>query len=147
MRIGLDLHGVIDRFPEEFALLTRRWVRVYGHEVHVVTGSPWAVAQSQVDRCSICYTHRFSIVDYHRTIGTPMAEKENGWWMEQDVWNRTKGDYAERVGLGIHFEDSLEYAAWFPKTCTFVHVGKNFGEALPIVEDFLNAWDLLRVKV
>jgi hypothetical protein len=147
MRIGLDLHGVIDRFPREFAILTHRWVKVYRHHVHVVTGSPWKVAEPQVERCGICYTHSFSIVDYHREIGTPMVEKENGWWMEQDVWNRTKGDYAARVDLDVHFEDSLEYATWFPKTCTFVHIGQNFGEVLPIIDGFMEVWGSLNTKV
>jgi len=146
VKIGLDIHGVIDRFPKEFSLLTRRWVEDYGHEVHVVTGESWATAKPQVDAVSLSYTHHFSIVDHHRDIGTPMTNTvvgQPGWWMDEETWNRSKGDYATRVGLDIHFEDSLEYAAWFPPSCTFVHAGKNFGVALPVLGDFLHAWDLL----
>jgi hypothetical protein len=145
MRIGLDLHGVIDRFPHEFALITRRWVDICGHEVHIVTGEGWATAERQMD--GFRYTHRFSIVDHHRAIGTKMELKESGWWMPQDEWDRTKGDYAQRVGLSVHFEDTLRYAPWFPPSCTFIHVGRNFGEAMGVVGDFLNAFDLLRGNV
>lgn len=147
MKIGLDLHGVVDRFPREFSILTRRWTKVYGHEVHIVTGEGWASAVEQVNRLVATYTHHFSIVDHHQVARTQMTLKDDGWWMPKESWDRSKGDYAKEVGLDIHFEDTLEYAPWFPPSCTFVHVGKNFGAALPIIGDFLNAWDLFRLKI
>lgn len=141
MKIGLDLHGVIDRFPVELCLATRKWLS-HGHEVHIVTGSSWHAVNQQISDYHISFTHAFSIVDYHREILTPMELKESGWWMEPNVWDKTKGEYAARVGLDIHFEDSIEYARWFPTSCTFIHVGSNFKKSFAFLRDFLNAYDL-----
>ena len=142
MKIGLDVHGVIDRFPAEFALLTKRWLDGLGHEVHIVTGSPWDGAEPQVKKMGIQFSHHFSIVDHHRGVGTIMTNKESGWWMEQETWNRSKGDYAKTVDLDIHFEDTLAYAPWFPSSCTFIHVGRRFDIVQDIVTDFLGAYRL-----
>lgn len=141
MKIGLDLHGVVDRFTREFTLATRKWVSS-GHEVHIVTGSSWASVVRQIDGYGISYTHSFSIVDYHREIKTPMESRESGWWMDPITWDKTKGDYAARAGLSIHFEDSPEYAKWFPPSCTFIYVGSNFERSFSFLRDFLNAYDL-----
>jgi hypothetical protein len=141
MRIGLDVHGVIDRFPREFAWLTQRWVRFHRHEVHIVTGEGWDTAASQVEGRGIVHTNHFSIVDHHRSIGTPMELKDSGWWMPQQEWDMSKGAYAKRVGLDIHFEDTLAYAPWFPSSCAFIHVGKDFETVLKVMRDFNTAFD------
>ena len=144
MRIGLDVHGVIDRFPREFAWLSRRWVNFYHYEVHIITGECWNTAREQVDSKGVVYTHSFSIVDHHRSIGTPMSLGGLGrkeWWMDQEVWDRSKGDYASSVGLDLHFEDTLAYATWFPSNCAFIHVGKDFETVLKVMRDFNTAFD------
>ena len=42
--------------------------------------------------------------------------------MDGDVWVRSKGDYVNKKGINIHFDDSEEYAEYFPSFCTFVKV-------------------------
>jgi hypothetical protein len=111
------------------------------HEVYIVTGEGWDSAKPQVEGRGIVYTHSFSIVDHHRTIGTPMEQKDSGWWMSKETWDRTKGDYAARVGLDIHFEDTLAYAPWFPSRCAFIHVGKDFETVLKVMRDFNTVFD------
>ena len=128
MLIGLDIHGVIDRFPETFCKLSERWVK-NGHEVHIVTGQEWEAVRTTVDTHGIQYTHHYSIVDHHKNIGTPMYTRsdKDGWWMDKDIWMRSKGDYAMYADLDIHFDDSVEYAKYFPSSCTYVIVPrKNF---------------------
>jgi len=61
--------------------------------------------------------------------------------MSERDWIMTKGLYAARIGLDVHFEDSLEYAPWFPPSCTFLHVGKDFATALEIFQDLGIAFD------
>lgn len=143
MKIGLDIHGVIDRFPLEFAWLSRKWVKTHGHEVHIVTGESWETAKAQVEDRNICYTQVYSIVDHHRLIGTPMKLDADGWWMNAETWNRSKGDYARLVGLDIHFEDSLRYAPWFLNSCTFIHVGEDFEKSILAIGDFHTAFSFL----
>lgn len=128
MKIGLDIHGVIDRFPRDFALLTKRWVEDFGHEVHIVTGAPLAEVSEQIK--GITYTHLFSIVDHHLSIGTPMEFRKTGWWMADDVWKASKGNYASTVGLDVHLDDTLSYAASFPESCMFIYVDLEFADAL-----------------
>jgi hypothetical protein len=139
MRIGLDFHGVIDRFPDEISILTKRWINL-GHQIYIVTGESEITATVKVEALHVPYTHFFSIVDYHKGIGTPMELRDSGWWMDQETWDRTKGDYATVAGLHFHFEDTLKYAPWFPSSCTFVHVGSNFVSTLGVLKDFYDAF-------
>ena len=135
MKVGIDVHGVIDKFPKQFSLLTNYWVHTCGHEVHILTGSPWDKAIGKLN--NIAYTHHLSIVDHHASIATPMELRSNGWWMSEVAWNRTKGDYATKVGLSIHFEDTLAYAPWFPSSCMFIHVGQSRNGVFSALEDFV----------
>lgn len=128
MKVGLDIHEVIDKFPEIFIPLTEKWVN-RGDEVHILTGQSLDEVKSNLQ--DIHYTHFFSIVDHHKKIGTSMWNDDprgKGWWMDRDVWMRTKGQYAKGSGLDIHFDDSLEYAEYFPSTCTFVWVQDSIDE-------------------
>ena len=132
MKIGLDLHGVIDKFTEIFIPLTEKWV-FRGDEVHILTGQPFMETSKSIE--GISYTHFFSIVDHHQKVGTSMWNDDprgKGWWMERDVWMRTKGQYAKGSGLDIHFDDSLGYAEYFPSTCTFVWVQDSINEVFKL---------------
>jgi len=127
LKIGLDIHGVIDKYPDLFYKLTDKW-SLEGHEIHIVTGQEWLIAREQIGKHAITYKHHFSMVDYHRNIGTHMYRRDDvdGWWMDREVWIESKGMYAGINGLDIHFDDQLEYAPYFPPTCTFVHVKDHF---------------------
>ena len=128
MIIGLDIHGVIDRYRPFFSDLSHLWIRE-GHEVHIITGQEFESVSHKLD--GISYTHFFSIVEYHQEQGTHMWNDDprgDGWWLEAEIWNRTKGLYADRIGLDIHFDDSRRYSLHFPKTCNYVMVMDNFDE-------------------
>lgn len=128
MNIGLDIHGVIDSYPKLFSNLSKKWIE-QDHEIFIVTGQEWQEVKPIVEEAGVCYTHHFSIVDHHKNIGTPMYKRsdKDGWWMDKDIWMRSKGDYAMYADLDIHFDDSVEYAKYFPSSCTYVIVPrKNF---------------------
>lgn len=127
MRIGLDIHGVIDIYPVIFKDLSDQWIKD-GHEIHIITGQEWDKVKSKVDRVGISYTHYFSIVDYHRAIGTKMWQDEKKtWWMNETTWLMSKGHYISRNHIELHFDDSYKYARYIPDFCTFVIVPpKNF---------------------
>ena len=133
LKIGLDRHGVIDSRPEYFRRLA--WdCMVRKHEVHILSGHEEEDTRCRLQKMDFYqgehYTAIFSIVDHNLRIGTPMEFKKTGhlwwmkssWWMPDEAWNRSKGDYAREIGLDIHFDDSPEYADWFPNTCSFVQV-------------------------
>ena len=126
MKIGIDIHGVLDTYRALFLSRMSRWAE-RGHEVHIMTGSPGDEALAELKNLraahGVNYTHFYSIVDYNLYIKNPtMHLEENGWWMSDESWNRSKGDYASRVGLDIMFESDGYYAPYFPHNCTFVLV-------------------------
>lgn len=122
--MGFDIHGVIDAHPFLFRKLSRMILSAdSSNEVHILTGRAKDECIGKlVTDYKIDFTHFFSIVDYHKEHGTPMEKRENGWWMDDVTWNRTKGDYAERHGLNAHFDNEIEYFPYFPKGCKRIHV-------------------------
>jgi len=122
MDIGLDIHGVIDRYPNFFREMSIRW-KNDGHTIHIITGQEWAKASKDVEEAGILYDKSFSIVDYHKEFGTKMWQDDKGtWWMSPEEWVQSKGMYAKEFHIQIHFDDSIEYAEHFPSYCTFIHV-------------------------
>ena len=129
LKIGLDIHGVIDKYPDLFAKISKNLVKS-GNEVHIITGQERSKTESQVHKLGITFTHFHSIIDWHRKYHTHMwtrSDKE-GWWMERQTWLSTKGTIASLRKLDIHFDDQIEYAEFFPVSCTFVWVRDNFDE-------------------
>lgn len=124
MKIGLDVHGCIDLYPSIFARLSKTLIH-NGHEVHIITGQEWERVGKKVDKNGVRYSHHFSIVDYHLSIGTKMWQDEKKtWWMDEKIWIRSKGDYIHRSQIDVHFDDSYEYAEYCPEFCTFILVPK-----------------------
>lgn len=121
MKIGLDYHGVIDRYPVIFSELSKKW-QLAGHKIHIVTGKEWEAVRKSLSQIDLCWDSGFSIVDYHLSMGTPMEKKENGWWMDADLWNKSKGEYCRREGLDLLLDNELRYADNLPETCCFIHV-------------------------
>jgi hypothetical protein len=132
VRIGLDVHGVIDAHPVTFAALTTVWV-LKGYEVHIITGQEWQKAKPTVEAAHVKYTHHFSIVDFHKEQGTKLYKRSDkeGWWMDDETWNSSKGKYAN-FNVGIHFDDSREYMKYFHPIVTYVIVGSKFEKVAPV---------------
>lgn len=125
MKIGLDIHGCIDLYPEIFSDMS--WsLKKEGHRVYIITGQEYEKVSPKIEKYHIGCDEIFSIVDYHKGMNTqPMWKGLDGtWWMKDDVWVRTKGDFIKREGIDVHFDDSVEYAKYIPDTCTFVLVPK-----------------------
>ena len=136
MKIGLDIHGVIDKFPEYFSNLS--WsLKKKGHEIYVITGQEYIKVFPKIDKFHIGCDKVFSIVDYHKSLGTRMWQDDKGtWWMDGHEWIRTKGDFCEREKIDIHFDDSIEYAEFMPSFTTFILVPKTGFEL--VIEHFLH---------
>jgi len=127
MNIGLDIHGCIDKYPSEFRELTHRWYR-NKHSIYIITGQSWSEVVDEVDGAGVAYTDTFSIVDHHLKIWTPMWKNDprgKGWWMDATTWLLSKGTYCQESNINIHFDDTLEYAQYFPRSnCSFILVPK-----------------------
>ena len=139
MKVGIDIHKCLDRFPRLFAKLSEELIDSE-HEVHIITGESWETAMKQVDDAEVLYTHHFSVIDYHIEQETlSLHQKGDGsWWTDEDVWMETKGIYAKKVGLDIHFDDHAEYAPAFPRSCMFIVVpDKGLEEKLKMIMHML----------
>lgn len=122
MIIGLDIHGVIDKHAGLFQHFAMEWKK-NGDKIYIITGQSWNEVKHTVHEAGIPYHGHFSIVDHHRNIKTEMSMDTKGrYWMDKEVWERSKGDYCERMHIDIHFDDSLEYGQYMPSSCTFVHI-------------------------
>lgn len=123
LKIGLDIHGVIDAFPEKFRLLSRALVRD-GAEVHIVTGvKRSAEIEALLEAAGIRFTHYFSIVEYLEG-NQERVDWINGLpYADETLWNHAKRNYCEAEGIDLMFDDSPIYRDTFHEIdCTFVHV-------------------------
>ena len=135
MKIGFDIHGVIDTYPIVFSSFSRK-LKEEGHEIHIITGRPQKECEQRVRDAGVVFDHFFSIVDHHLSRKEPsMFQKDGTWWMDNQVWIRTKGDYAEYTGLDVHLDDSPEYLPFFPETCSTILVRDNFIEVFKIISE------------
>lgn len=120
MKIGIDIHGTIDRFPKFFSILTRI-LRIIKVEIHITTGVEKKFALKELKRMKIEYDYLFSITEYHKKIGTKILWDEfnlTGDGMthpliSNSLWNRTKGNYCKINKIDLHIDDSPVYGRYF----------------------------------
>lgn len=123
MKVGIDIHGVIDADPEFFSMFSKL-LHEKGHSVHVITGNE--ICEALVDELKsygIYYDDLFSITTYHKSIGTYVTYKDGDPTrplISPAKWDRTKGEYAKKIGLDIHIDDSATYGKYFPDTTQYI---------------------------
>lgn len=123
MKLGLDIHGVIDTHTDLFGPLSKIWVD-NGNEVHIITGNMRTPAiEELLEYYDVHYTHFFSVSDYLIENGYDHKfEDTDNPWFEKDVWDCQKGAYAARVGIDVHYDDSDEYGKHFPDSTIYMKV-------------------------
>ncbi len=123
IKIGFDVHGVIDKDPNFFATLIYH-LRTEGHEVHIITGRELDDYIYDKLKCfNINFDKIFSITSYHKRIGTHITYKNEDPTqplIAPSKWDRTKADYAERHGLDLHIDDSKTYGHYFTGNTQYV---------------------------
>lgn len=112
-KIGFDLHGVIDANSDFFRLLLKDLIK-QGWEIHIITGARWEKEKHTLRKLKIPFTHFFSIIDYHTSIGTSIQwDKEGNPHMDDYKWSQTKAIYCKAHGINMHFDDSDTYGFFF----------------------------------
>ena len=123
-KLGFDLHGVIDANSGFFRALLRDLIR-QGWEVHILTGAKWSKERETLKRLKIPFTHFFSIIDHHVSIGTEVSWDAKGDpHMDDYLWSQTKALYCHAHGITMHFDDSDVYGMFF-KTPDVRYFSKN----------------------
>jgi hypothetical protein len=114
MKIGIDIHKTIDRFPKFFSVFTKRLIQ-NGHEVHIVTGSMQdEYTKQELKKFDIQYTHFFSVSDelFRREKKATWTSPRNPWFRNED-WNSTKAEYCLSAGIDLMIDDSDIYGLYF----------------------------------
>jgi hypothetical protein len=125
LKIGIDIHGVIDSDPEFFSQLSKMIVNS-GGQIHVITGQKdTPELREKMQQLGISFTHFFSITTHHETIGTKIwYDEKNRPWMDAEIWNRTKAEYCQRNGITMHIDDSPIYGQYFTGTIYLLYNNK-----------------------
>lgn len=129
VKIGIDLHGVMDKYPDLLRPLCEAVV-AQGVEVHVLTGPPAKKAIEELSRAgyskTVHYTHLHSVVDYLKESRTFMWQDGDGnWWASEDDWWASKAEICQDIGISVMIDNSQEYEPYFKKKKTvFILVGK-----------------------
>lgn len=114
LKMGFDIHGVLDTNCDFFSQLTTTLVEA-GHEVHILTGPK--ITQKitdQLKEMGIRYTHIFSITDYQEAQGVDITWDEHGNpHLEPYLWDKTKAEYCTKHGIQLHIDDSDSYGYFF----------------------------------
>lgn len=123
LKVGIDIHGVIDAVPERFKKLTRILV-AGGAEVHIVTGSrrDQAIDKLLSDN-EIQFTHYFSIVDYLVDSGVDIEWRNGKPYADEKKWNSAKRNYCEQQNIDLMIDDSPIYRDTFHDiNSTYLHL-------------------------
>lgn len=135
MRLGLDLHGVIDAAPIFFSELSRMLLQ-RKHDVYIVTGrEDCHELRQELSDCDMLYSGILSITSYQASQGTPIAyldDRKSQPLMDPKVWNPTKAMLCATAGIDIMIDDSSLYEPYFRdiKTQYIIYT--------PAVQGFLN---------
>jgi len=122
-KLAIDIHGVADMVPEFFALISKLLVD-NNNEVHILTGRRVSDgALDEIKELNLTYTHFFSIADHHEKNGTKMHNDNKGNpWMDDEIWDRTKGDYCKENKIDFCIDDTERYGNYFETPFAFVKI-------------------------
>jgi hypothetical protein len=114
MRLGLDYHGIIDKHPKIYGLLSKL-VMFFGGRVFIITGhSVTPDFIGDLHDLKMRYDQILSIIDYHKDHGIKVRYDEKGDpWIDEEVWNATKADLCELYNIDVHVDDSKIYGKYF----------------------------------
>ena len=119
MKLGLDIHGVIDSNPESFAFMSQSVITNNG-EVHIITGGSWtSELEEQLKGYGIKWTSHFSVYDYLLesgidSIGTiqfPDGTIQKKF--DYHLWDTIKAGYCKSNNIDLHIDDTEVYSNYF----------------------------------
>jgi hypothetical protein len=124
MKIGVDLHGVIDNDPEWFHrflgnLLVEcgRW-KDRAFTVCIVSGPPKEDILRELKKHGFLpgmdFDEVYSVVDHLKEKGVEMWQDERRrWWTHDKIWWKAKAEICEKQNIDIMIDDKKEWGAHF----------------------------------
>ena len=117
IKLGLDVHGVIDEDPEFFSRLSEVTLE-QGNEIYIITGrekTPDLVEEIR-QKHKMWYTDILSITTFQKKLGTSITyldDRKSQPIMDPTIWNPTKAALCATAGIDIMIDDSLIYGKYF----------------------------------
>ena len=116
IKLGLDLHGVIDCSPDFFVSLSEL-IRKFNGEVHIITGTPWGEAETillSFNNGKKWWDNFFSIDDYLHKKNIPFSiDEKGGRNFDLDEWTQAKSIYCRDQAIDLHIDDSVDFGQFF----------------------------------
>lgn len=111
-KISVDFHGVISAEPEFFGKLMRVWQK-QEIKLYVVSGGPREYIEQYLTKYKIPYDELWCIFDYFNAREKVAVAADGSFHIDDEMWNRAKGDYCSREKIGLHIDDSAIYGKYF----------------------------------
>jgi hypothetical protein len=123
LKVGIDIHGVIDAFPERFRQFSCALPKD-GVEVYVITRIKRDKNVDQLlAQAGILYTHYFSIVDHLEGLNEPIDWFDGLSFDDDAKWNIAKREYCDAVGIDFMFDDTpTDLKTFNTSDTTYLHV-------------------------
>ncbi|GAF87845.1 unnamed protein product [marine sediment metagenome] len=116
-KLGLDIHGVIDRHPDSFVELANNVALKKQGEIHIITGIPYSKEVEdfllRINHQRKWWTHYFSIETSLLEKGVEFELINGNKYFKTDVWNKEKGLYCADNEIDMHIDDQQEYLKSF----------------------------------
>jgi predicted peroxiredoxin len=118
MKIGIDLHGVIDSNPKLFKMVLFGLSMSGKVKIYIVSGPPKADIISELENLGIeqdlHYDEVYSVVDFLKESGVKMWQDERSrWWTNEEDWCASKSKICDKLHLDIMLDDKEMYRAGF----------------------------------
>ena len=134
MKVGLDIHGTIDKDPEGFIQyieLCLKW-RV---SVYIISGPPTslmikhleALGKKYKNLLKYCHIispidtfHLVSVVEYLRSRDDVEMWQDNrgGWWCDEEIWWKSKSEICKELGIDVLIDNETRYQDHFKDSDT-----------------------------
>jgi len=125
IRIGVDLHGVIDNNVVLFKalseiLLLNKEVPI---EIYVISGPPKEDVLIELDGLqlykNINYTDIYTIVDFLKSKGVKMwLDHKNTWWASDEDWWGAKAKICDQLCIDVMIDNTDRYKQYFNNIST-----------------------------
>ena len=123
MKLGLDIHGVIDSNPKLFLHIASQY-----DEVHIITGGSFKdtkydlvgdlieLGHDALNRRTKWWDKEFSVFDYLLETQAKTNEElgvASHHPFPDETWNKVKADYCREHEIDLHIDDMEQYLTYF----------------------------------
>lgn len=113
MKLGLDYHGILDKYPKFFKLFIEA-MKVKEHSIYIITGARLEDFKQDPLVRGITYDYFYSITDDFLATSLPhdIDDKEHVTF-DSILWDSAKAIYCDNNKIDLMIDDSDIYGKYF----------------------------------